>query len=96
MPSVNTANPSPPVERKLFTVTRTRASGASGRPVTRELANGWSYRFSSWIAYTADRRPFEGVGLAPDVVARPVAGDAARGVDRALETALAYLRSITP
>ena len=65
--------------------------GASGRPLTRELANGWAYRFSTWIAYTPDRRPYEGIGLAPDVVARPVAGDAAR-VDRALESALAFLK----
>ncbi len=71
-------------------------AGASGRPLTRELANGWSYRFSTWIAYTPDRHPYEGIGLPPDLVARPAAGDFAHGIDRALETALVQLRSITP
>jgi hypothetical protein len=67
-------------------------AGASGRPLTRELANGWAYRFSTWIAYTPDHRPYEGVGLAPDMVARRAAGDSTL-VDRALESALAYLKS---
>jgi carboxyl-terminal processing protease len=41
--------------------------GASGGPLVRELANGWTYQLSQWIAYTADHKTFEGVGLAPDI-----------------------------
>ena len=35
--------------------------------LVRELANGWTYQLSQWIAYTADHKTFEGVGLAPDI-----------------------------
>jgi C-terminal processing protease CtpA/Prc len=45
--------------------------GASGGPLVRELANGWPYQMSQWIAYTPDHKTFEGVGLAPDVFVRP-------------------------
>jgi hypothetical protein len=41
--------------------------GASGGPLVRELANGWTYQLSQWIAYTADHKTFEGVGLPPDI-----------------------------
>lgn len=41
--------------------------GASGGPLVRELANGWTYQLSQWVAFTADHKTFEGVGLAPDV-----------------------------
>jgi hypothetical protein len=41
--------------------------GSSGKPIVRELPNGWTYQLSSWIEYTADRIPFEDVGLAPDI-----------------------------
>src|SRR5262249_51847823 len=39
--------------------------GASGGPLVRELANGWTYQMSQWIAYTPDHKTFEGVGLPP-------------------------------
>jgi carboxyl-terminal processing protease len=64
-------------------------AGASGGPITRELPNGWTYQLSTWVAYTADRRTFEGVGLPPDVAATPARGDEARGVDAAMDAALA-------
>jgi hypothetical protein len=44
--------------------------GASGGPLVRELANGWTYQMSQWVAYTADHKIFEGIGLAPDVAVR--------------------------
>jgi C-terminal processing protease CtpA/Prc len=45
--------------------------GSSGRPVTRELANGWTYELSTWIEYTPDRRVVEDAGVAPSVVVAP-------------------------
>ena len=42
--------------------------GSSGRPVTRELANGWTYELSTWIEYTTDHRVVEDAGVAPGVV----------------------------
>lgn len=63
--------------------------GASGGPLVRELANGWTYQLSQWIAYTADHKTFEGVGLAPDVYVKgssPISiTDAV--LDRAIELA---------
>src|SRR5262249_21664644 len=44
--------------------------GASGGPLVRELANGWTYQMSQWVAYTPDHKTFEGVGLAPNVVVK--------------------------
>lgn len=59
--------------------------GASGGPIVRELPNGWTYQLSEWIAYTADRRPFEGVGLVPDIALSATAQDG--DTDIVLETA---------
>lgn len=42
--------------------------GSSGRPVTRELANGWTYELSTWIEYTADHNVVEDAGVAPRLV----------------------------
>jgi hypothetical protein len=42
--------------------------GASGKPVVRTLANGWTYELSTWIEYTLDRRPVEDAGIAPSIV----------------------------
>ena len=63
-------------------------AGASGGPLERELSNGWTYELSEWIEYTSDFRVFEEIGLAPDVVVKPAAGDAAAGFDRVLERAM--------
>lgn len=59
--------------------------GASGGPLVRELANGWTYQMSQWIAYTADHRTFEGVGLAPNVVVKaPISGSSDAVLERAI------------
>ena len=62
-------------------------AGASGGPLVRELANGWTYQMSQWVAYTADHRTFEGVGLAPDVWVEP--GTGVSTTDATLERAIA-------
>jgi len=63
--------------------------GASGRPVTRELANGWTYELSTWIEYTIDHKVVEDAGIAPNVVV-PRSGNAGVGkrdavLDRVLQ-----------
>jgi C-terminal processing protease CtpA/Prc len=67
-------------------------AGATGGPIIRELANGWTYQLSEWIEYTSDRVPFESVGLAPTIVARTTADESARGVDAVLERAMELAR----
>jgi carboxyl-terminal processing protease len=49
----------------VITVGDTTA-GSSGKPIVRELPNGWTYQLSSWIEYTTERVAFEDVGLPPD------------------------------
>ncbi|HEV8411455.1 MAG TPA: S41 family peptidase, partial [Gemmatimonadaceae bacterium] len=69
------------------TVVGDTTAGASGGPVPREMANGWSYEMSEWIEYLPGKKMFEGVGLAPDVYVRAVSGR-----DLILERALALAR----
>ena len=54
-------------------------AGVTGGPIVRELANGWTYELSQWIEYTVDKKPFEGIGLAPDIVAKSERGDGQLG-----------------
>ena len=50
------------------TVVGDTTGGSSGKPIVRELANGWTYELSTWIQYTPDRRAVEDAGLPPAVV----------------------------
>jgi hypothetical protein len=70
------------------TVIGDTTAGASGGPIVRELANGWTYQLSEWIEYTPTFAMYEDSGLPPDVVVQAKAGDSASGIDRALERAL--------
>jgi hypothetical protein len=66
--------------------------GSSGKPMVRELPNGWTYQLSTWIEYTVDRKTLEDVGLAPDVfTGTSVRGKAfgALTADPALDRAMA-------
>lgn len=72
------------------TVVGDTTGGASGGPIVRELANGWTYQLSEWIEYTADRRIFEGVGLPPDDAVAATTASALG--DPVLERALALAR----
>jgi carboxyl-terminal processing protease len=71
-----------------ITVIGDTTAGASGGPIPRELANGWSYEISEWIEYLPGKRMFEGIGLAPDEFVRATAADVTAGRDRAIERAL--------
>lgn len=76
------------------TVVGDTTGGASGGPLVRELANGWTYQLSQWVEYTPDHRTYEGVGLAPDIVAKAVAvkGKLVGTGDVALDRALVVAR----
>jgi C-terminal processing protease CtpA/Prc len=62
-------------------------AGVTGGPIVRELANGWTYELSQWIEFTADKKPFEGIGLAPDIVVKSNATLMRAGTDPTLESA---------
>jgi len=67
--------------------------GGSANPLTLPLPNGWTYRVSRWIQYTADKTIFEGKGLPPDMPVQISAADAAAGKDLILERAVQLLKS---
>jgi carboxyl-terminal processing protease len=71
------------------TIVGDTTAGASGGPIVRELSNGWTFQLSEWIEYTPGKQTFEGIGLAPDVVARGSASDATHMVDAAIDRAMA-------
>jgi hypothetical protein len=64
--------------------------GASGGPLVRELANGWTYQLSQWIAYTSDHKTFEGVGLPPDAYVK--GASSISSTDPVLEKAISLAR----
>lgn len=70
------------------TIVGDTTAGASGGPLVRELPNGWTFQISEWMEYTPARKTFEGIGLAPDVVAKSSAAALSTGSDVALERAL--------
>ncbi len=43
--------------------------GGSGNPIARELPNGWILSVPRWRQLTADGEVYEGIGLAPDLLA---------------------------
>jgi hypothetical protein len=66
--------------------------GGSANPITLILPNGWSYRVSRWIQYTAQKTVFEGIGLAPNIPIWISPADSASGRDAILERAIQFLR----
>jgi hypothetical protein len=65
--------------------------GGSGNPLFRELPNGWTYRIPRWIEYTADRKPYEGIGIPPKYPVWISKADSLAGRDTILDTALQLL-----
>jgi C-terminal processing protease CtpA/Prc len=70
------------------TVIGDTTAGATGGPMPRELANGWTYELSEWIQYTPQHMIFEDIGLAPDVVVQPTPADYFARRDPALQRAV--------
>ena len=75
------------------TIVGDTTAGVTGGPIVRELANGWTYELSQWIEYTADKKTFEGVGLAPDVVVKSNATMMRASKDPSLERAVSLAGS---
>jgi len=73
------------------TVVGDTTGSGSGNPATYELGNGWKYTVSRWVAMTADRVPFEGRGIPPDVYARWNLAAVGAGRDPVLSAALQLL-----
>ncbi|HMG19420.1 MAG TPA: S41 family peptidase [Gemmatimonadales bacterium] len=78
------------------TIVGDSTAGGSGSPATRELPNGWTYRFPASLLYDADLLPFEEIGLVPDIWVRGSSAELAAGRDAALDTALAVIRRALP
>ena len=73
------------------TVIGDTTGGGSANPITLTLPNGWSYRVSRWIQYTAQKTIFEGTGLPPDIPLWITSADSAAGRDVILERAIQVL-----
>jgi C-terminal processing protease CtpA/Prc len=74
------------------TVIGDTTGGGSANPIALTLPNGWSYRVSRWIQYTAQKTVFEGKGLPPDIPLWISPADSAAGRDAILEKAIQFLR----
>jgi carboxyl-terminal processing protease len=71
-------------------------AGGSGSPATRELPNGWTYRFPIATFSDEGQASFEETGLVPDIWVRGSAEELVAGRDAPLDTALAVLRRALP
>ena len=75
------------------TVVGDATGGGSGNPIILQLPNGWTYWVPRWIMYTAEKRVYEGIGLAPDIPLWITPSDSTAGRDAILEKALQHLRA---
>ena len=69
-----------------------RTGGGAGLPMSSELPNGWSVRYSSSPHLDAEGRHIE-FGIEPDVAAALDPDDAARGRDTLIESAREWLKA---
>jgi len=66
--------------------------GSTGQPYMVNFDGGITFRVSTRRVYFPDGSPFEGVGIAPDVEARPTLDDLRHGTDSVLAKALEMAR----
>ncbi len=69
--------------------------GSTGQPFVCKLDNGSMFRISSKRELFPDGKPFEGVGIAPDIVIPRKIADIQKGVDRVLREATALAEEKT-
>ncbi len=74
------------------TVVGDRTGGGSGMPMSTELPNGWSLRFSACPMYDREMNQTE-LGIDPDVKVDITSADYARSVDTIIETARTLLKT---
>jgi hypothetical protein len=72
-----------------------RTGGGSGLPLSSELPNGWSVRFSACPNFDADKQQIE-FGIDPDIRVDLLPSDAANGRDTLIETARELLNDLPP
>jgi hypothetical protein len=77
------------------TIVGDTTGGASGGPIVRELPNGWTYELSQWIEFTPEKKVFEGIGLAPDIVVKSTPVTFAAGRDPVVDQALGLAAAAT-
>jgi carboxyl-terminal processing protease len=80
--------------RKRVTFVGSRTGGSTGDPTRVALPGGGSFSFEGSRAYFPDGRPFQNVGIVPDVLARPTIGGVHAGRDEVLEAGLETLRKL--
>lgn len=76
------------------TVIGDTTAGGSANPIALTLPNGWNYRVSRWIQYTAEHEVFEGRGIAPDIPVRITSADSTAGKDTILERGIQILQGL--
>lgn len=64
--------------------------GGGGVPISKELPNGWTFRFSKTITLNANNKHVE-FGIAPDIYITMDTTDAQNGIDSMLEKAIEVL-----
>ena len=72
-----------------------RTGGGSGLPLSSELPNGWSVRFSACPNFDADKQQIE-FGIDPDIRIDLLPADAANGRDTLIEAARELLNDLPP
>jgi carboxyl-terminal processing protease len=79
-------------ESKRARVLGQASYGSTGQPYMVDFGNGMGFRVSTRRVYFPDGSPFEGVGIAPDVEARPSLDDLRHGTDSVLAKGLELAR----
>jgi len=74
------------------TIIGDKTGGGSGFPLSSELVNGWSVRFSACPIVNAEKEHIE-FGIDPDIKVDMSPSDMALGIDSIIETARNYLKS---
>lgn len=80
-------------ELPQVTIMGDTTSGAFSDVIRRELPNGWAYGISVGQWTDASNRNWEAIGFPPDQVIINLPEELAAGTDRALESALSFLRN---
>lgn len=73
------------------TIIGDRTGGGAGLPLSSELPNGWSVRFSSSPQFAVDKKSIEG-GIDPDISVSITSADYMKEYDRIIENAIVFLK----
>jgi C-terminal processing protease CtpA/Prc len=79
-------------EANRATLIGSQTNGSSGWNLRHVLPGGITAVFSATDIGPADGRPFQRIGLAPDILVKPTIAGVRAGRDEVLERALTYIR----